>query len=238
MWEKLANILLRNRFWLITFLLAATAYMGYEAQFNKFAYDNPRFIPENDSALIVYKDFKKVFGDDGSVMVIGIRDPKIKELRFFNDWYDLTAQIEKTPGIKRILSTANLQALAVNDSSYTFGQSKIFTHRPTSQKDLDTLLAKMHTLKFYDGLIFDKSGDLTIMAITMESQLLDSKERVTFVENIHKQVKEICKKHNVEPHFSGLPYIRTEFSKKVKHEIILFTVFSFLITSLIMLFFF
>ena len=238
MWEKLAYLLLRNRFWLISILLVSTAYMAYEAQFNKFAYDNPRFIPDDDTALVVYKDFKKVFGDDGSVMVIGIRDPKIKELGFFNDWYDLTEQIEKTQGIKRILSTANLQALVVDDSSYTFGQSKVFSHRPTNQKELDTLLAKMHTLKFYDGLIFDKTGDLTIMAITMESKLLDSKERITFVENIHKQVVEICQKHKVEPHFSGLPYIRTEFSKKVKHEIILFTVFSFLITSLIMLFFF
>ena len=39
-------------------------------------------------------------------------------------------------------------------------------------------MAKMHTLKFYDGLIFDKTGDLTIMAITMESKLLDSNERL------------------------------------------------------------
>ena len=171
-------------------------------------------------------------------MVIGIKNPKIKELGFFNDWYDLTTQIEKTPGIKRILSISNLQELVIIDSSYTFGQSKIFRYKPESQKDIDSLLAKMHTLKFYEGLIYDNSGDLTVMAITMESKLLDSRERIDFVEKIQKQVNVLCKKHNVEPHFSGLPFIRTVLSKKIKHEIILFTALSFLITSLIMLFFF
>jgi hydrophobe/amphiphile efflux-3 (HAE3) family protein len=238
MWEKIANILLRNRLWLIIILIGATVYMAYESKNIKMAYDNPKFIPDDDSDLVVYKDFKKLFGDDGSVMVIGIRDPKIKKLAFFNDWYDLTEQIEKTKGIKQILSIANIRAMVVDDSTYTFGQSKVFAHRPASQTELDTQLAKMHTLKFYEGLIYDKSGDLTIMAITMESSLLDSRERINFVEQLEKQVRELCIKHNVEPHFSGLPYIRTEFSKKVKHEIILFTALSFLITSLIMLFFF
>lgn len=238
MWEKIANILLRNRLWLIIILIASTVYMAYESKNIKMAYDNPKFIPEDDSDFVVYKDFKKLFGDDGSVMVIGIRSPKIKELGFFNDWYDLTEQIEKTKGIKRILSIANLQQLVVVDSTYTFGQSRVIHHRPVNQADLDSQLAKMHTLKFYEGLIYDKSGDLTIMAITMESKLLDSRERIDFVKKIEKQVREICGKHNVEPHFSGLPFIRTEYSKKVKHEIIYFTVLSFIITSLIMLFFF
>jgi predicted RND superfamily exporter protein len=238
MWEKLANILLRNRFWLIIILVIGTVFMAYETKNTKMAYNNPKFIPEDDSEFVAYKNFKRVFGDDGSVMVIGIKSPKIKTLAFFQDWYDLTVEIEKTKGIKRILSSANLPNLVVNEESYTFDQSKLFDHRPLTQADLDSNLAKMHTLKFYDGLIFDKSGDLTIMAITMESYLLDSRERITFVENIEKKIRKICAKHNVEPHISGLPYIRTQYSQKVKHEIVLFTALSFLITSVIMLFFF
>ena len=110
MWEKIANILLRNRLWLIIILIGATVYMAYESKNIKMAYDNPKFIPDDDSDLVVYKDFKKLFGDDGSVMVIGIRDPKIKKLAFFNDWYDLTEQIEKT----KILNLLNLNQKKLN----------------------------------------------------------------------------------------------------------------------------
>lgn len=238
MWERIANILLRHRFWFISILVIGTVFMGYESTRIKMAYDNPKFIPPDDPEFLVYNAFKKQFGDDGSVMVIGIRSPEIKSLAFFNDWYDLTHEIEKTRGIRQILSVANLRKLIINEESYTFGQEKIFTVKPKNQKALDSLLAVMHTLKFYDGLIFDKSGDLTVMAITMESSLLDSRERITFVKSLEKKVRTICNKHKVTPHFSGLPYIRTEYSNKIKHEVIYFTVLSFIITSVIMLFFF
>ena len=39
MWEKIANILLRNRLWLIIFLIGATAFMAYESKNIKMAYD-------------------------------------------------------------------------------------------------------------------------------------------------------------------------------------------------------
>jgi predicted RND superfamily exporter protein len=238
MWEKLANILLRHRLWLIIVLIIGTIIMGFEATKSKMAYDNPKFIPENDSDMIFHKEFKALFGDDGSVMVIGVKSEKVKQIAFFKDWYNLTTQIEKTKGIKRILSITNVPQLKVNFDSYTFDQEKVFKNIPKNQIELDSHMAKLHDLKFYEGLIFNKRGDLTIMAITMESALLDSRERISFVKNIEYQIKAICKKHKVEPHFSGLPYIRTEFSKKVKHEIIYFTALSFLITSAIMLFFF
>ncbi len=238
MWERIANILLRNRLWLIIVLIAGTILMGYEATKSKMAYDNPKFIPADDSDMVFYSEFKKLFGDDGSVMVIGVKSEKVKQLSFFNDWYNITEQIGKTNGIKRILSVANLPQLVVDYDNYTFNQEKVIKTRPKNQSELDSMLAKIHTLKFYEGLIFNSKGDLTIMAITMESKLLDSRERITFVKNIEKQINALCDKHGVEPHFSGLPYIRTEYSNKVQHEIIFFTALSFLITSAIMMFFF
>ncbi|MCB9251774.1 MAG: MMPL family transporter [Flavobacteriales bacterium] len=238
MWEKIASILLRNRFWLIILLIAGTCFMAYEATKIKMAYDNPKFIPDNDPDFVAYKEFKKLFGDDGSVMVIGIKSPKIRNLEFFNEWYDLTEKIEKRKGIRQILSIANIRKLVVNYDDYVFDQERIFKRKPKDQAELDSLLAEMHTYKFYDGLIFDNTAELSIMAITMESSMLDSRDRITFVKNLERQVRGICEKHGVEPHFSGLPYIRTEYSNKIKREIIIFTALSFLITSIIMLFFF
>ncbi|NUM31348.1 MAG: MMPL family transporter [Bacteroidetes bacterium] len=237
MWEKIANLVLRNRFWLIILLIASTVFMTFQSSKSKLAYDNAKFIPEDDSILVVYKKFKKQFGDDGNVIVIGIKTPEIKKLAFFNAWYDLTHQLEKTKGVKRLLSIANIQNLVINDSGY-FGETKIFKNKPKTQAELDTLYNKLHSLKFYEGLIFNKSGDFSVMAITMESSIVDSRYRIDFTNELEKKVKSICKKHNVEPHFSGLPFIRTQYSIIIKHELVYFTIFSFVITSLIMLFFF
>lgn len=238
MWEKIANHVLRNRQWLIILLIASTLFMAYMSTKSKLAYDNARFIPENDSILVTYNKFKKLFGDDGNVIVIGIKTSKIKELAFFNEWYNLTQKLEKTDGVKRLVSIANLQNLIINDSTYTFGEEKIFKYQAKSQNELDSLFAKINTLKFYKGLIIDKKGEFTVMAVTMEPRIVDSRLRIDFTNKLENEVRLLCTKYNVEPHFSGLPFIRTQFSKIIEHELVYFTIFSFAITSILMLFFF
>lgn len=238
MWEKIANIVLRNRLWFLIILIVSTAFMAFQSTKSKLAYDNATFIPEDDSILVAYKNFKQQFGDDGNVIVIGIKTQKLKELKFFNEWYDLTNKLEKTEGAKRLLSIANIHNLVINDSTNLFKEEKIFKTKPKTQEELDTLLAKVHTLKFYQGLIFNKSGDFTIIAITMVPEIVNSRNRIKFTDYIEKEVRTVCERNGIEPHFSGLPYIRTQYSKKIEHELVYFTIYSFAITSLIMLFFF
>ena len=59
--------------------------MLYKTTQVQLAYDNPKFIPDDDVDMLAYQSFKKTFGDDGSVMVVGINDEKIKNIDFFND---------------------------------------------------------------------------------------------------------------------------------------------------------
>ena len=111
MWEKIAITILRNRLALIIFLVLTTALMLYKTTQVQLAYDNPKFIPDDDKDNIAYQEFKQTFGDDGSVMVVGINSEKIRQLDFFNDWYDLTAELNETENIKQVLSITNLKEL-------------------------------------------------------------------------------------------------------------------------------
>ena len=109
MWERIANTILRNRRALIIVLVIATSFLAYQASQVQLAYDNPKFIPDDDPDFIAYNEFKKTFGDDGSVMVVGIDDSKLKDLGFFKDWYDLTEELDSTENIKQVLSIANIK---------------------------------------------------------------------------------------------------------------------------------
>jgi len=113
MWEKISVFVLRNRLLLIVVLTIITAFMAYKATFVELTYDNPKFIPDNDPDYIAYQDFKATFGDDGSVLVIGINTPKIKEVDFFNEWCRLSDSIERMDGIEKILSIANVPKMIV-----------------------------------------------------------------------------------------------------------------------------
>lgn len=248
MWEKLAGTILRNRRALIGLLVLITVLMVWKATQVELAYDNPKFIPADDPDYIAYQEFKELFGDDGSVMVVGINHEKINDLDFFNEWYDLTYELEKREGIKQILSIANLknivkssQQTIVDSNTYetmVFKDEIFIQSKPKDQEELDSILRGLRDLKFYEGLLFQKESDFTIMAITLERSILDTKKRIGFVNKLQADINAVCDKYNVDTHYSGLPFIRTKMSMKVQDELLKFTLISILITALILWFFF
>jgi len=248
MWEKIANTILRNRLALIIFLVIMTGLMLYKTFQVQLAYDNPKFIPDDDQDMVAYQDFKKTFGDDGSVMVVGIHTAKLRELDFFNEWYDLTLALDTTENIKQVLSIANLKVLekrVVVDSFEGRADTKtrlfpknFIASRPQTQAELDSIFIQIKDLRFYEGLLFKDSSDFTLMAITLEKGILDTKERVPFVNTIETRITDICANYEVDVHFSGLPFIRTKMSQMIKQELVRFTLVSMALTSLILLFFF
>jgi predicted RND superfamily exporter protein len=222
--------------------------MLYKTTQVQLAYDNPKFIPDDDPDNIAFVEFKKTFGDDGSVMVVGINDSKIKDLEFFNDWYDLTRELDSTENIKQVLSISNLKELQKKttiqyfeeDSFETsvFHATEYVSQKPKNQAELDSVYDGLQNLRFYEGLLFKDSSNFSLMAITLEKSILDTKARVGFVNGLKNKIEDVCAKHDVEVHFSGLPFIRTKMSQMIKNELVKFTLVSMLLTSLILLFFF
>lgn len=248
MWESVANTILRNRRALIVFLVITTGLMMYKAMDVQLAYDNPKFIPDDDPDYIAYNDFKKTFGDDGSVMVVGINTPKIKELEFFNVWYDLTDEIANTENIKNVISLGNIQDLKRRSElsvfeedtfeTMVFKAERLVTQKPGTQQELDAIFEQINDLRFYEGMLFKDSSNFSMMAITLEKSILDTKARVPFVNSIKRKIEETCAPFEVETHISGLPFIRTKMSQMIQQELVRFTIVSLILTSLILLFFF
>ncbi len=233
---------------LVILLILITGLMFYQATQVKMTYDNPKFIPDSDVDYQAYQLFKKTFGDDGRVLVIGIETDKINKIEFFRDWYALSDELENRDGIEKLLSICNVPGLSrkyeqtiLDGDTFqreVFSQKRIIESVPKTQEELDDILSQIRALKFYEGLLFQDSGNFTLIAATLNKKLLDTKERITFVKKLKSDVSEVCKKHGVEAHFSGLPYIRTEFSNRIRSEIVFFTVLSIFITAIILLIFF
>jgi hypothetical protein len=47
---------------------------------------------------------KRQFGEDGSVMVVGVQGPDIYKRENYNQWVQLTDEIQQLKGIKGVLS--------------------------------------------------------------------------------------------------------------------------------------
>ena len=83
MWETFSSFILRQRVLIIFVLAALTAFFGYHSRSVKMSYEMAQMLPESDSTLQVFNKFKAQFGQDGSIMVIGVKDDQLYNLQNF-----------------------------------------------------------------------------------------------------------------------------------------------------------
>lgn len=238
MWATIARFILGNRLTIISVFAAITLFMAYYAQKADITYTNPSLLPEKDTTALEYVKFKKIFGQDGSVMVIGIQDDGLYTLQRFGDWYDLGNEIKNVKGVKAVVSVARLQNIVKNDSLGTFERKPLVTRKPQSQYEVDSIRETIHHLPFYRGIIYNDSTHSTLMAITFDNKELNTKYRLVIVDSIKAMVYKFLAKNKVEVHYSGMPYIRTSVARKIQHEMFLFMMLAILVTAAILFVFF
>ncbi len=238
MWIRIAGIILRYRITILAFIVLVTGFFAYKALDARIAYSYAQMLPEDDSTFVQHKYFKQIFGEEANVFVIGVEDTAFFTKEQFNDYLELAQTIKKQYGISEVVSVGQVVNLKKNDSLQSFEFLKLFPPKVSSQAELDSLVTVFRSLKFYEGLIYSDSSKAYLLAISLDKELLNTKERIGIIDNIHSIADTFAQKHNVKFHYSGMPYIRTEISKKVKAELNMFIILAFIVTALFIYLFF
>ena len=242
-WNRVSSFIFANRVPILVVMLLSTVFMGYQASRVKLSYELAKILPVTDPEYQRYEVFKSHFGQDGNVMVLGIelaaasRD-SMYQLGFFNDWYTLSQTIKRIDGIKDVVANANLYDIVRDDSAQTFRIVPLVPRPLTTQAGVDSVRERIARLPFYRGLVQDSSGRAHLMAVTFDQSQLNTKNRITLVRRVEAVADSFGTAHRLPVHLSGMPYIRTEFTAKVSQEMGLFMGLAFLVTALILLYFF
>jgi uncharacterized protein len=238
MWKSFARVLLRNKVLFTSVVLILTAFMSFMASRMELSYEFAKILPETDSTFIEYRQFRSQFGEDGNVMVMGFEDRNFFTPQKFSDWYELNRRIKAIAGIKEILSVPTLSMLVSNDTIQKLQAHPIVTKVPSTQAGIDSIRDAMYKLPFYEGIIFNRETGAQLVAITFNKKALDSRRRMTIVKEITNLGAVYSKKHNVELHYSGMPYIRARFMTMVSAEMTLFLTLAIIVTAIILWLFF
>lgn len=212
--------------------------MGFFATKVQLSYEYASLLPRTDSSWIQYDEFKKQFGDDANAMVIGIQDPDFFQKDKFNDFLALNDSIRNAYGIEGCGSIATSYYLHKNKHKRKFDYHKFFDSSVQTQSELNNLKDTLLSLPFYKGLLYNDSTKVYAMVVTINKPLLDSKAREGIIDNIIGKVENYTNKHGLEPHYSGMPYVRTKTSLKLKKELVMFIFLAGLITASILFLFF
>lgn len=238
MFLYISKFLLRHRMSLLITMGVLTAFFGYWASHIQLSYDFAKILPVKDKYYVEYENFKQKFGEDGSVMVIGIKDSNFFQRQKFNDWYRLGTEIKSIDGIEAVVSVAALYNIRKNETEKKFEVKPVVTQTLGSQAEVDSVKTIIDNLPFYQGFIINEETNATLMAITFDKKKLNTKNRIEIVNIIKEKAQAFGKTNNLAIHLSGLPYIRTAITGKVARELEMFLLLAIGVCAMILLVFF
>ncbi|HNP53472.1 MAG TPA: RND transporter, partial [Ferruginibacter sp.] len=138
MWQRLAQLVLRNRFILLIILAVATGVMGYYASKVKLSYEFTRAIPTDNPKYQDYQFFRKLFGDDGNMMVIGVQTDQFFQYKQFDAYRQMQAGIKAVPNVEDIVGVPGSVALMKDSVLEKLNAVKIFPESIQNQASLDS----------------------------------------------------------------------------------------------------
>ena len=237
-WHSLSVFILKNRQAFLALVAILALFMGFMATKFQVASELPKILPKTDARFQLYESFKKRFGEDGSVMVLGIETNKMFQLSFFQQWQDLSQKIKTIKGIKQVVYAGNVPRIVKNDSAKRFDTKPLINQRAVSQVEVDSVKSRFDKLPFYKGFIVNEVGNVHLMMITFDQKSINDKSRVLAV----KQIKELAdifeKQQTINVHLSGMPFIRTEMTAQITNELGIFVSLALLVTMIILYIFF
>ena len=238
MWEAVARVVLKYRWVLLILLLVSTAFMAYHASKVELSYEFSKAIPTDNPKYKTYQEFRKKFGEDGNLLVIGMQTNQFFNEAFFNDYTTLVATLRKVPSVEDILSIPAATNLVKDTVSEKLLAYPIFPAGVLSQATIDSAKQVFFNLPFYNGLLYNPTSSAYLMGIRINKDVLNSKRRAGVVNQIVRTGNDFGSKHQIEMHYSGLPLIRTSMATRIEGEMRWFLAGSILLSAIILLLFF
>jgi len=238
MWVRVSRIILRNRILLLSILGVITIFFGYHARKVEMSYEYASLLPKKDPAYKDYQKFVDVFGEEGNLIMIGIRDSAFFQLDHFRRWERLCNELSEVEGVENMFSVTDAYDLKKNIEEKKFEVIPVFPDTISSQNGLDESVERLRQLPFYRDLIYNDQTHAYVLAITVNKDKMKTKQREDLVASIQEVGKAFEKDENVKLHYSGLPYIRVVTSVKIKKELYMFSALALGICIIVLFLFF
>ncbi len=239
-WTKVAGIILRNRYLVLLGIAIITGLLASQIKYMQFSYTEANLLPENHEANIEYNKFLEVFGEEGNLVILGIKDSTVFSPKKFNAWNNLVDQFDDLKEIDFTLSIADVQKLKADRKARKFILEPLYEDNPDTKEEVSAIKKQLfEKLPFYDNLLFNKETGTLQTAIYIKKEIINTPERRDFIfDKLIPIVEKFEKDYQVDVRISGMPYIRTLNAQNIQDEIILFVGGALLITAVIFFFFF
>ncbi len=239
-WTTVARFVLRNRLFILIGIALITIFLALQWKNMRFTYTEANLLPEDHPINQAYDTFLKHFGEEGNLIVIGLKDSTLFTPKNFKAWTKLSQDLNKFPEVDLTLSLGELKKLVKNEDSTGFQLVNFINDTVyTQQKLTDYKKELFNDLPFYEGLVYSPDKKSVRTAIYLKKDIINTPARRDFIiDNLIPKIESFEKETGIQVHTSGMPYIRTLNSQNIIDEIGMFIGAALGVTSLIFFFFF
>lgn len=240
-WEFVARIVLKNRIVILGVIVFITLFLALQWKNIQFSFTEANLLPDNHIINKEYNAFLEKFGEEGNLIVVGVKDDAFFTPKAFAAWTKLMSELKAQKEVDLIISISDLKKLQKNESLQTFELVPFVDQSQTVNKAyLDTIKKDLfQNMPFYEGLLFNKKNGTIRSAIYLDKKIVNTAHRKDYIVNdFIPKIKAFEEETGIDLRVSGMPYIRTLNAMSIMNEISLFIGVSLLLTSMIFFFFF
>ncbi|WP_438962930.1 efflux RND transporter permease subunit [Nonlabens sp.] len=240
-WNGIARIILRNREILLGLVIIATIGLATQWENMQFSHTEANLLPDDHPVNQEYLEFLKKFGEEGNLIILGIKNSELHSYQEFNAWNKLADSLESFKEVELVLSTSNLPILKKSEDGSRFIIEQLKDGAIQSNEELARYKNKLFSeLPFYRNLIYSEKDSVLRTAIYLKKDIVNSSIRKEFVLEKFNPIIEDFKINQglTDLRISGMPYIRTLNAQNIVDEIGIFLGAALFITSAIFFFFF
>ncbi|PIB32905.1 transporter [Gaetbulibacter sp. 5U11] len=239
-WDVVARLILRNKIAILIGVVLVTIFFSTQWKYMRFTYTEANLLPDDHEVNITYNDFLKVFGEEGNLIVLGVKDTTLFTVEKLNAWNALSDSFRKAPEVETVVSIKDLQKLVKDQENEKFALEPFIKDSVSSIQQIEKLQDQLFKqYPFYDNFLFNKKTKTVRTAVYLKKDIVNTPARKDFVmDNLVEKVKAFEKAQGMDVRISGMPYIRTLNAQNIVDEINLFVLAALLVTSLIFFLFF
>ena len=239
-WNKTSRFVLKRQILILIGIACITVLLATQMKHIKFSYTEANLLPEDHIENIKYDNFLEVFGEEGTLIVLAVKDSTIFTPEKFLNWNKLARKLDSFPEVEYSVSIGDLKELIKDKENKRFELVPLTIENLKTQEDVDNFRNHLfNDLPFYDHLLFNKETQTIQIALFIDKTIVNTKLRKDFIFNSFKPlVAQFEKDNDLDLRVSGMPYIRTINSENIKSEMGMFVGLALGITALIFFFFF
>ncbi|OYX28594.1 MAG: transporter [Flavobacteriales bacterium 32-35-8] len=239
-WSVTARLILRNKIAILIGVLIITILLSTQWKYMRFTYTEANLLPDDDPINLTYDNFLKTFGEEGNLIVIGVKDSTLFSVEKLNAWNNLSDSFKTYDAVESVISIKDLQKLVKDTLNEKFTLSPFIKDSISSSKQIDVLEDELfNKYPFYDNFLFNNKTRTVRTAIYLKKDIVNTSARKDFILDVLLPKTETFENNTkLDIRISGMPYIRTLNAQNIVDEIGLFIIAALLVTSLIFFFFF